>query len=283
MLELFLYLQKMANNDIKSLVIITTLIFLIAPVFLVVYVFIYNQRKKRHIEEKEQLQLTFQQELLKTQIEMQEQTLTNISREIHDNITQVLSFVKLNLGLIDGLDEGANNKVFESRELIAQTINDLRNLSRSLSFEHIMQLGLVKTLEIESERLNNSGLINVLLNLTGDPYSLGEQRELVLFRIFQEALNNTLKYAGAKHLKISLQYSDKLFTLTLEDDGAGFSKELQEGKGGAGLRNMANRATLIGGAAKIESSPGMGCVINVTLNPLQLQKYNDGTPADRFS
>jgi signal transduction histidine kinase len=188
----------------------------------------------------------------------------------------------LNLGMIDGLDDAAKNKVIESRELVAQTINDLRNLSRSLSFEHIMQLGLVKTIGIETDRLNNSGLINIVLNINGDVYSLGEQRELVLFRIFQEALNNTLKHSGAKQLKISLQYSEKLFNLTLEDNGAGFSTGLQDGKGGAGLRNMANRAALIGGVAIIESSPGKGCSIKVSLNPLQLQQYNDATPADRF-
>jgi signal transduction histidine kinase len=271
----------MADKDIGNLIIITTLIFLIAPAFILLYIFIYNQRKKRHIEEKENLQSAFRQELLKTQIEVQEQTLTNISREIHDNITQVLSFVKLNLGMIDGLDDAAKNKVIESRELVAQTINDLRNLSRSLSFEHIMQLGLVKTIGIETDRLNNSGLINIVLNINGDVYSLGEQRELVLFRIFQEALNNTLKHSGAKQLKISLQYSEKLFNLTLEDNGAGFSTGLQDGKGGAGLRNMANRAALIGGVAIIESSPGKGCSIKVSLNPLQLQQYNDATPADR--
>jgi len=282
LLGLFIYLQKMADKDIGNLIIITTLIFLIAPAFILLYIFIYNQRKKRHIKEKESLRSAFRQELLKTQIEVQEQTLTNISREIHDNITQVLSFVKLNLSMIDGLDDKAKNKVIESRELVAQSINDLRNLSRSLSFEHIMQLGLVKTIGIEADRLNNSGVINILLTIDGDVYSLGEQRELVLFRIFQEALNNTLKHSEAKQLKISLQYSAELFNLTLEDNGAGFSTVMQDGKGGAGLRNMANRAALVGGVATIESSPGNGCTIKVSLNPLQLQQFNDVTPADRF-
>ena len=228
----------MADNDIKSLIIITTLIFLIAPAFIIVYIFIYNRRKKKHIEEKEHLRTTFRQELLKTQIEVQEQTLTNISREIHDNITQVLSFVKLNLGMIDSVDEHAKNKIAENRELIAQTINDLRNLSKSLSFEHIARLGLLKTMEIEAERINNSGLITVNLAVSGDAYPLGEQRELVLYRIFQETLNNTLKHAEAKHFKISLQYSEEIFNLTLEDDGRGFSADDPGKADGAGLKNI---------------------------------------------
>ncbi len=271
---------KMPNN-IESLIIITTLIFLIAPTFLLIYIFIYNQRKKKHIEEKERLKSEFQQELLKTQIEVQEQTLTNISREIHDNITQVLSFVKLNLAMIDPDDEHCKSKINESRELVAQTINDLRNLSKSLSFEHIVRLGLVKTLEIEAERINSSGLINTQLTVEGEIYSLGEQRELVLFRIFQEALNNTLKHSGAKHLKINLQYSKLILNLTLEDDGVGFSPGLIDDNLGSGLRNMQSRAALIGAVATIDSLPDKGCCIKVTLNPFE-QLYDNGTPTNSF-
>jgi signal transduction histidine kinase len=272
----------MANNDIKSLIIITTLIFLIAPAFIIFYIFVYNQRKKRYIEEKELLKSTFQKELLKTQIEVQEQTLVNISREIHDNITQVLSFVKLNLAMVDVGDEDIKGKINENRELVAQTINDLRNLSKTMSFEHITTLGLIKTIEIEAERLNNSGLIKAEILITGEPYSLGDDRELVLFRIFQEALNNTLRHAGANHLKISLQYSEQLFNLTLEDDGAGFSPGLIGNSDGAGLKNMRSRATLIGAVATIDSLPGKGCCIKVTLNPLEQQLYVDGNHPNRI-
>jgi signal transduction histidine kinase len=268
-------------NNIESLTIITTLIFLIAPAFILVYILVYNRRKKKYIEEKEHLKSTFQQELLKTQIEVQEQTLNNISREIHDNITQVLSFVKLNLGLIDETDEDNKRKIVESRELVAQTINDLRYLSKTLSFEHITQYGLVKTIEAEVERINNSGLILINIEISGAPYTLGEQRELVLFRIFQESLNNVLKHASAKHLKINLQYSELLFNLTLEDDGIGFYNT-PNNNNGAGLKNMQNRAVLIGAVANIISSPGKGCLIDVSLNPVQLQLYNNGAAANRF-
>jgi len=273
----------MANDEIRNLIIITTLIFLIAPAFIIVYIFIYNQRKKRHIEEKEALKSNFHKELLKTQIEVQEQTLNNISREIHDNITQVLSFVKLNLGMIDEADAGTRDKIAESRELVAQTINDLRNMSKSMSFEHIARIGLVKTLEIEVSRINNSGLITAGLLITGEPFTLGGERELVLFRIFQEAFNNTLKHSGANHLKINLQYSEQLFNLTLEDDGGGFSPEHLDMAGGSGLKNMESRAALIGAKTVISSSQGKGCCIRVTLNPFGQQLYIDGIPADRYS
>jgi signal transduction histidine kinase len=241
---------------------------------------LYRNKQVINKQEQEKLQSAFRQEILKTQIEVQEQTLEHISREIHDNITQVLSFVKLSLGLTKNLTDSQKQKKLDaSRELIAQTITDLRDLSKSLSFEHIVSLGLVHTIEMEVERLNKSGLMNMSFSLEGTAYSLGEQRELVLFRIFQETLNNALKHAGAKNFKIGLQYQPDLFNLSLTDDGAGFSPKMLENKSGSGLRNMENRAALIGGMATIDSSPGKGCCIKVSLDPSKPQFYEIGGPS----
>jgi len=271
-------------DNIKQEVILLTLIFLLAPLAIIIYINVYNSRKKRHIEEKEQLKNAFQQELLKTQIEVQEQTLSNVGREIHDNITQVLSFVKLNLALAANANvEVQQKKINESRDLIARAINDLRHLSKSLNFEHIMQHGLLNALQTEADRINNSGLIQINLRIDGDSYSLGAQRELVFFRIFQESLNNTLKHAGASRINITLQYSEQLFNLTLEDDGMGFSPNELEGNAGSGLKNMENRAAMMGAVTSLYSSPGKGCSINVTLNPNKKQLYADGNPPNSIS
>lgn len=211
-------------------------------------------------------------------MEIQEETLNSISRELHDNVTQVLSFVKLNLGVfVKDLQESDKIKLNDNRELIAQTINDLRNLSKSLSFEHISSFGLLKTLEMEVGRINRSGAIKLELTTRGDVYSLGEQRELVIFRIFQEALNNALKHAQATNFKISLYYQEQMFNLTIQDDGVGFEPELLNDSSGLGLRNITNRAALIGAEAVINSSPGKGCLIKLSLNPLIQESYANRT------
>jgi signal transduction histidine kinase len=249
--------------------------------FIVYFLVLYRNRQLKNKQEQEQLEALYRQELLKAQIEIQEQTLTHISSEIHDNITQVLFFVKLSLKMVATENETGKKKIDESNELIGQVINDLRNLSKSLSFEHITKLGLGKALEIEAERLDNSGIFTPVFSIEGESYSLGVQRELVLFRIYQEALNNALKHSGAKHFKIGLQYYKDLFTLTVEDDGNGFLLDLTDPTGGLGLNNIRNRAALIGAAAYIESSPGHGCSIRITLNPFE---HNiDGHYSDRIS
>ena len=267
-------------DNIKQIIILSTFIFLLAPLSIVIYISIYSRRKKRHIEEKAQLKAAFESELLKTKVEMQEETLNHISSEIHDNITQVLSFVKLNLGLTNKLNEKDKaEKIKESRELVAQTIHDLRHLSKSLSFEHISAKGLAGTIEIEAERINKSGIISVGFAVNGDVYRLGEQRELLLFRIFQESVNNALKHANAKQLNVSLQYSDQMFNLTVADDGDGFSIDDLGDKRWLGLKNIETRAALIGGTVIIDSAPGKGCSITVYLKPLN-NLNPDGTYSD---
>jgi signal transduction histidine kinase len=274
----------MPDDNLRNLMLATGALFAGITGFIIYFVVLYRNKQLRNKQDQDQLQSAFRQELLKAQIEMQEQTLLYVSREIHDNVTQVLSFVKLSLAMAgNSAEETKQTKISESRELVSQAINDLRDLSKSLSFEHITRLGLLKTIEIEVKRINKSGIINIDFSTDGDIYQLGEQRELVLYRIFQEALNNTIKHAEAKHFKIGLHYYPELFNLTLEDDGNGFSAGILNNNNGSGLKNMENRATLIGAVATIDSSAGHGCCIKVTLNPLEQQLYTDGYNPNRFS
>jgi signal transduction histidine kinase len=272
----------MHNEGLRILMLFTGLLFAGITGFVIYFVILYRNKQQKHVQEQEQLQSAFFQEILKARIEMQEQTLAHVSREIHDNITQVLSFVKLNLAMITGADEQQKNtKIIENKELVSQVISDLRDLSKSLSFEHITKLGLIKTIEIEVNRVNKSGILTIDFHVEGNNYALGEQRELVLFRIFQEALNNTLKHSGARILKITLQYIPELFTLTLEDDGVGLEMSSIDNQIGSGIRNIENRAYLIGAIATINSAPGKGFYINVCLNPLEQRLHPDGNHPNR--
>lgn len=268
----------------EAAIIATTIVFLILGAFIVMIMLVYRKRRNLHIMEKLNLQSNYKHELLKAQLEIQEQTLTNIGREIHDNIGQVLSFVKLSLNPANGSLEQLQQKMNNSRELVAKAINDLRDLSKSLNFQYFAHLGLLKAIEIETERVNKSGLLQLNINVEGTPYELGEQCELVLFRIFQESLNNSLKHAQASSFTIYLQFNIESFTLTLADDGQGFAvKDKLNKLSGSGLKNIESRATLIGAAATINSSPGNGCTISLQLNHLIPQTDATGYHPDRIS
>jgi signal transduction histidine kinase len=265
------------TGELYVVFISTTVFFVFLACFIIYFIVLYQKRQVQNKAEREVIEANFKQEFLKARLEMQEQTFAYVSRELHDNVNQVLSFVKLNLAMISNIDEPQQTKINENRDLIAQVITDLRDLSKSMSFEHITKQGLVKTIENEAIKLNRSGLIEADLIVKGDIYPLGEQRELVLFRIFQEVVNNTMKHSGAGHLKISLQYIPEMFNLTLEDDGVGFSANSLDHSRGSGLMNIENRATVIGAVAEIRSSPGKGCCVSVNLNLLQQKiQYIDG-------
>ncbi len=266
----------------EAAIIAVMIILLVLGAFIAMVLLVARKRKSSHIIEMISTRSVLHEELLKAQIEVQEQTLSHISSEIHDNISQVLSFVKLNMAMITSADEKhKNERIIENRELVSQVLSDLRELSRRLTFESITRLGLEKTIETEIKKINKDGLINAALLVEGKRYPLGRQRELMLFRIFQEGLNNTIKHAGAGHLKITLQYVPEMFTLTLEDDGCGFLIEALDKIEGSGLKNIKNRAVLIGAVAIINSAPGKGCYIKVSLNLLKERLYADGNHTDR--
>ncbi|WP_448701863.1 sensor histidine kinase [Mucilaginibacter sp. AW1-3] len=270
-------MQEINQQVVATIVTAIILLLAIAVIMLLLAVY-YTNTKKRLIREKEILKATYEQTILKTQLEIQEQTFHNVSQEIHDNIGQVLSFVKLNLGTAAGLTESEKDeKITESKDLVAQAIGDLRDLSKSLSFDHISANGFIHTIKTEVQRINKSKLVGISFKLEGEYYSLGEQRELVLFRIMQESVNNALKHSGAKHLTVSLQYTADLFTLTVLDDGSGFDHKEAMSKNGSGLKNIKNRAGLIGAEYKINSAVGRGSEIIVTLNPVQQKIYVNPT------
>ncbi len=273
-----------SDSDVILILVSSIGVVLLFVTFIITFLLIFQKRAYQHQKSFDDMEQNYRQEMLKTQIEVQDSTLNYVSQEIHDNIGQVLSFVKLTLGTVKNAEgPEKQQKIDESRELIAQSITDLRNLSKSMSFQHIAEFGLAKSIQVEVDRVNKNQLMETALSITGDVYSLGEQRELVLFRIFQEAINNSLKYSQAKHLKINLQYSEELFNLTIADDGIGFADLPPEKKGGAGLKNMTSRATLIGAVATINSSPGKGCRIEVSLHPIQKSVYTDGNYSNSLS
>src|ERR1700761_9334737 len=130
-----------------------TIFFVFMACFIVYFIVLYQKRQGQNKAEREVLEANFKQEFLKARLEMQEQTFAHVSRELHDNVNQVLSFVKLNLAMINDVPEPQQTKLNENRDLIAHVITDLRDLSKSLSFEHITKQGLVKTIENEVNKL----------------------------------------------------------------------------------------------------------------------------------
>lgn len=243
-------------------------LFLSATLF--IFFISYQRRKLRYFKEKQQLRTDFSQELLRAQLEIQEQTFQNISQEIHDNIGQMLSLAKLNLNTTDvKKPDLAEEKIQRSRDLVSKAISDLRDLSKSLNPDIIIKIGLSEAMQRELLLAAKTGQFDVNLSLNGELFRFDPHKELIVFRIFQEILNNIIKHSKAKTVNVKLDFYEKHFSLLVEDDGEGFDVERTEGDEGylgLGLRNMRTRAMLIGAEFALTSQLQKGTSISIHLD-----------------
>ena len=153
----------MVSQEVIYIVVLATVIFLIAPATLIFYVSLYNGRKKKHIEEKEQLEQLFENELIKSRMEVREQTLKTVAAELHDNIGQILSLASITLSFIDPANQAdCTEKIGNTEQLIKRSVNELRQLSRVLYGEQLLQQGLATAICTELNWVEKTGryLIN---------------------------------------------------------------------------------------------------------------------------
>lgn len=256
------------SAEIIITIIAGTITLLLLGVLMVSFLFLYRKRQQKHLSEKEQLLLSYQQELLKTRLEIQEQTFKHISQEIHDNIGQMLSLTKLNLATMDPSDPAIlQQKISDSKNLISQAIHDLRNLSHGLSTDYLTDLGLSRAIGHELEMIRKSGNYETIFQTEENAYLIDRQKELIIYRITQEILNNIIKHAAAQKIIIYLLCRPDELTLNITDNGKGFDlTPLNDNSSfGLGIKNMRSRAQLIGAGFLISSTLGKGTSVTLTV------------------
>lgn len=258
----------MYNPSTQSIIILIvgiSLLLLLLISFIITIVYKYQQKQNAHFKDIATLKASYENLLLQSQLEMQEQTFQNISREIHDNIGQKLTLAKLYLNTLDITNTNkVSSQINSSVEMIGDAINDLSDISRSMSSEIILNNGLIKALEFEVEQLNKPGVYNITLSITGNSVFLAADKELVLFRIVQEALNNVIKHSLATTISLQLNYEFDKLILTIIDNGKGFD-HTTETISGTGLSNMAKRTQLLKGNFIINSTSGKGTIIKIEI------------------
>jgi two-component system, NarL family, sensor kinase len=255
---------KAPTEFIVVFIIISVILILALVVFITRIIYRYQQKQNIYFKDIEALKASHQNALLQSQLEMQEQTFQNISREIHDSIGQKLTLAKLNLNTLNYADTSKTVlQVNNSVNMISEAIIDLSDISRSMSSEIILNNGLIKGLEFEAAQLAKSGIYKINLSVTGYPIFMDINTELVLFRITQEALNNVIKHAHAPAIDIHLHYSTVLLTMTINDNGKGFN--LDQTTLGIGLQNIKKRTNMLKGNLSINSATNIGTQIKIEI------------------
>jgi two-component system, NarL family, sensor kinase len=259
----------MPNTGASTIVfLIFMIIFIIVMItFIIIILFFIQKKQKGFTHDLMAVKANYEKELYKAQLEIQEQTFQEIAREIHDNVGQILSLAKLGLGTLD-LDrkEEAKESIVEISDILEKALDDLRHMSRTMNAEIIKKGGLKKSIEMQVGFLQRGGKFNIHFNVQGEPFRLDETKEIILFRILQEAVNNIIRHSTATDICISLSYNKDFLRLQIQDNGKGFS--LQEQVSGSnhisGIYNMQHRAKLIEAEFEMDSKIGIGTKISVT-------------------
>ena len=264
------------------LVIFTSLFLLVLLVGFIVIMLILNQKSRQaQTQELRLMKERYEQELLKSQLEIQENVFGHLSQEIHDNIGQSLTFVALSLLTVPVENNSeAHEYIEESRKALQKAITELRDLSRSLHTDRVTEIGLANSIDFELERLKRTNLYETSFNFADVRNLLDHQTEIILFRIVQEMLNNIVKHAKASKVEVRLSHKTDIIILEIKDNGVGFDPEAlfarQERLKGLGLMNIKKRASLIGGTFHINSAKNSGTAIRITIpiNKESLHEHN---------
>lgn len=241
----------MEEQEIIQVIIGGALIVLLLIAFLLFFFLIHTRRQQANALEKSKLKADFEQELISSKSEVQEQTMKHIARELHDNIGQILSLVKIQLNNLE-VDLPKNQRLSDSNMHLQKAIKDLRLLSKTLNAENLMMGGLQEAIFNLMKQIKNAEIIDARYSTSGEEFQFPDKINLMIFRLFQELINNTIKHSKASHVDVQLTYDEAFLILSVNDNGVGFDlqKEINK-KSGSGLSNLYYRAKLLNGHLNI--------------------------------
>lgn len=226
-------------------VLIVTILTTLILVGLTIFLFYIFYSSKAKLQEKTN---RLESEVSKSKIEIREEFMRHIGKELHDNVGQLLSTAKLQLNMSQHKTD-----IVDSIDLIGESLNEIRNISKRIDPDAVNNMGLEESARKEIERLDRIKGIEATLEILGNEFEIDARDVVILFRIIQESLNNLIKHAKASQVSLSLDYETQKLLITLRDNGVGFSpNEVQ--KKGSGLINMKQRAQMIGAEFTIESA-----------------------------
>ncbi|MDH7912429.1 histidine kinase [Winogradskyella sp. SYSU M77433] len=261
----FIYnsIQKRITEEEIALIVYVVFFVLIIVVVFVTFFVTFQKRKNQLLLENIEQQKKFDEELLLTQQEIQEETLKNVGRELHDNIGQLLAFSTMQMNAVaKAVPDEVKSKVSNASDSLKESLAAVRSLSKSLNNDVLSTLSFESVLQNEVERLNKSGLIEVELKISGcDENFENKKDQIILFRMIQEFFSNTLKYAQAEHIDVLLNYNEQELSINIKDDGVGF--DINKAEKGSGLINIHKRAELINAKLELKSQLEQGTSLHI--------------------
>ncbi len=249
----------MGETSFIITLILFNIIFVAFLIGIVVFIYQYKSKRKQHLQQINILDQNHKKELLETQIEIQTNTMEYIGREIHDNVGQKLTLASLYIQqyLIENKLINTNTTINSTNEMINEALDELRQLSKSLTNDYIKNTCISQLIQEECTRINSLQICNVTVYIDPTVHLDSYIHKSVVYRITQEFLQNSIKHSSCKNISIVLIKQREHLTLSIKDDGIGFDIGKLKNNG-IGTYNIKKRAQLVNGLIKLDSQKDKG-------------------------
>jgi signal transduction histidine kinase len=246
---------------------LATVAMLVLASFIILFVVFYQKKMIQAQLKHQQLELDFQQKMMEATLESEENERRRLAGDLHDSVGGMLSTIRVGLTTI-AKQMPDPRSLEQSKQMLDDTISSVRRISLDLMPSTLDKFGLLPAIKEICERFQSVALIPVDFQEIGEVKPIESKRELKIFRIVQELINNSIKHAHASRINVSVHSKEEL-NIIVEDDGVGFdpllnNTAMQSGKG-LGLYNMANRARLLGAKLDFGNQIIKGSKITLTV------------------
>lgn len=265
-------MPDLGSNSIIPVYFIGTLGMVLLALSIFFFFVTYQKRMLKKQLELNETKARQQEEILQNTISAQEKERKRIAQDLHDEVGAMLSVVKLNVGRIEKKSEEpvAKELAAETKTYLDEVITQVRRISRSLLPPSLEKLGLYFALEELANWVNKADQLKIICWRGGEQFRFDSKKELAVFRIVQELLNNAIKHAGAGTIYVNARFSpNNNLMISVTDNGKGFDLK-EKMNTGLGLKNLESRSVIMNAKFKMKSTPGKGTTAIIYLNTKDL-------------
>lgn len=251
-------LQATTTSGISSVLFLGTLGMLVLTIGLIMFIIFHQRKVIRYQMKLQQMEQEQQQILLKASIHLQEEERQRIAADLHDDAGPLLATARLylNENLVNQ-DKGTQlQSIYQARQILDDTIQLIRNISHSLMPPTLKNFGLESAINDMAQKISGSGSINASSRFHDYKDRLKQEKELIVFRIVQELINNILKHSNSSFIHLTQNTHGDNFLLRIHHDGRGIVQsdfeKLNKSNIGLGLKNISSRLRVAQGSIFFE-------------------------------
>lgn len=236
---------------------------------IVLFMVFYQKKMIKEQMKRQALEFEYQQKMMQAEMESQESERRRLAADLHDSIGGMLSTIRVGISTLARTLPDPKS-IDQTKLMLDDTISSVRRISRDLMPSTLERFGVIHAIKEMCQRFQDTSRIEIHFAEPEEIPPIDKQRQLMVFRIVQELLNNAIKHAEAQHIYVTLAANNELY-VSVEDDGIGFDahaemKENQNGKS-LGLFNIENRTRLLGGKLAYAKPPkGSKTIITIPIS-----------------